>query len=135
MRTMTLITASMILVFLLYFPKGGVSAEQVSHQGMMVDDDGNPNNCIVCHDGLIASEVHSCTVECGFGGSHSISREYPPRSKESGYASVESLREKGIRLYNGKVSCASCHDLKKTTEYHLVMDNSGSDLCFSCHII
>lgn len=135
MRTMALIAVSVMLVFLLYFLKDGYSAEQVSHYGLMVDDDANPNSCLVCHDGQIGPAVHSCNVECGFGGSHSISKEYPPRMQESSYASVGSLQEKGIRLYNGKVGCASCHDLKKTTEYHLVVDNGGSDLCFSCHII
>lgn len=134
MRVMALITASMLLVLLLYFLKDGISAEQIDHHGQMVDYSSDPNDCIVCHDGVIAPESHSCTVECGFGGSHSILKEYPPLMKESSYASVESLQEKGIRLYNGRVVCVSCHDLRKTTKYHLVMDNSGSALCYACHI-
>ena len=54
--------------------------------------------------------------------------------KESFYAPVGSLQGKGIRLFNGKLSCVSCHDLKNSTKYNLVMDNSSSALCFSCHI-
>jgi predicted CXXCH cytochrome family protein len=123
-----------MIIFLLNLLKDGISAEQVDHHGQMVDDSSDPKDCIVCHDGLIAPEAHFCTVECGFGTSHSILKEYPPRMKESSYAPVESLQKKGIRLYNGKVSCVSCHDIKKTTQYHLVMDNSDSTLCFACHI-
>lgn len=135
MRTMALIAATVLLAFLLNLPKDGVSAERVAHYGQMVENNGGPNDCIVCHDGLIAPDAHYCTVECGFGASHSIFKEYPPRSKEGSYAPVESLQEKGMRLFNGKVSCVSCHDLRKSTKYHLIMDNSRSALCFSCHLI
>lgn len=135
MRVKAFVTVSFLLVFLLCLLNVGVSAEQVDHHGQMVDVGGDPRNCTVCHDGLVAQDARYCRVECGFGSSHSILKEYPPRMNESSYAPVESLQEKGIRLFNGKVSCESCHDLKKSTEYHLIMDNSGSVLCFSCHII
>ncbi len=127
------ITAAVLLAVLLNLPQVGVCAEKIAHHGMIVENSGNPYDCIACHDGLVASEAHFCTVECGFGSSHSISKVYPPRFKEDSYAPVESLRENGIRLFNGKVSCASCHDLKNPTKDHLIMDNGGSALCFSCH--
>lgn len=134
MRSIALITVSMLLVLLPFFLKDGMSVEQVDHHGQMVDDSGDPIDCIVCHDGMIAPESHPCIVECGFGGSHPILKEYPPSMKESSYAPAGSLLAKGIRLFNGKLSCVSCHHLKNATKYHLVMDNSNSALCFSCHI-
>ena len=116
-------------------PKAGVFAEPVAHYGLTVDNDGGPYACIVCHDGVTAKPAPYCTVECGFATPHSNLKEYPTRSKESSYAPVESLIGKGIRLFNGTVSCGSCHDLNKATKYHLSVDNSSSSLCFSCHII
>lgn len=130
---MALVTASVMLTFLLYLLKDGVSAEQISHHGQMVDDSGDPNDCIVCHDGIIASYARYCTSECSAVTSHSIFKDYPPRLKERYYAPVESLRVKGIRLFNGKVSCVSCHDLRQSAKYHLIMDNKGDALCLSCH--
>lgn len=134
MRTMALIAVSIVLALLLYLLTDGVYAEQVAHHGQIVDNSGDPKECIACHDGLIAPQAHYCTVECGFGTSHSILKDYPPREKESFYKPVESLQEKGIRLFDGKVICVSCHDLRITTKYHLIIDNSGSALCYSCHI-
>lgn len=135
MRVMTLIWASLLVSFVLHLPKDGVSDERVVHHGQVVDNNGGPSDCITCHDGLTAPTAHFCTVECGFGTSHSVFKEYPPMSKENSYIPAESLQEKGIRLFDGKVSCVSCHDLRKTTKFHLIMDNNGSALCFSCHRI
>ena len=129
-----MVAVSVVLVLLLYVLKTGVGAEQVEHHGQTVDYSDNPNDCIVCHDGIIAPDAGYCTVGCGFSSSHSILKDYPPRQKEDSYVPVESLQGKGIRLFDGKVGCVSCHDLKKTSEYHLVIDNDGSALCYSCHI-
>lgn len=133
MKTVVLVAVSIVLILLLYFMKVGVHAEQVDHHGLTVDYSDDPNDCITCHDGSIAPPARYCTVNCGFSTAHSILKDYPPRQKEQSYAPVESLQEKGIRLFNGKVSCVSCHDLKISTKNHLIMDNNGSVLCFSCH--
>ncbi len=135
MRIMALITASVLIALLLIFLKAGISSEQVVHYGQIIDNDGGPNDCIVCHNGVTARQARFCTVDCGFATPHSIFKEYPPRSKENSYAPAESLQAKGIRLFNGMVSCVSCHDLKKSTKFYLIVDNGGSALCFSCHLI
>lgn len=135
MRVFFLNTTLALSLFLAIIPKIGISSEQISHHGQRVDNNGDPNGCIVCHDGLTAASVHYCTVECGFGSPHPISREYPPKSKESSYTPAESLHQKGIRLYNGKISCVSCHDLGKSTKNHLITDDSDRSFCFSCHRI
>ncbi len=42
-------------------------------------------------------------------------------------------------LVNNKVECSSCHDIHKTKGYSassvqmLLVNNSGSALCFTCH--
>ena len=134
MRVVTLISAFIMLALLLYLLMDGVSAGQVAHHGQTVEDSGDPSDCIVCHDGVIAPEAHYCTTDCSAATAHSILKEYPPRFKERSYAPLGSVLKKGIRLFNGKVSCISCHDLRSSMQYHLIMDNSGSALCFSCHL-
>lgn len=135
MKVLALITLTVMFAFLLYFVKRGGAAEQIAHNGWMVNDSGDPSECIVCHDGSTASIAHYCTVDCSVVTPHSIMKDYPPALKEGSYAPVTSLEEKGIRLFNGKLGCVSCHDLKKKKGAHLIMDNAGSALCFSCHLI
>lgn len=134
MRSLVMFFAFIALILLLNLFMRRASADQVAHSGQIIENSGDPADCIICHDGVIAPEARYCTVDCGFATPHSILKEYPPRFKESSYASLESLQEKGIRLFNGKITCISCHDLKKTTKYHLIMENSGSALCYSCHV-
>lgn len=119
---------------LLFALSGFLYAEQVEHHGQQVEQNGTTTDCIACHDGSIAKNVSVCTVKCGFNDSHSVFKDYPPRGKEGSYVPVNSLQEKGIQLVNGKVACISCHDLKKTGKYRLVIDNEKSRLCFACHI-
>lgn len=134
MRVMALIAFSIMLAFLLYLLKDGVSAGQVEHHGEMVDVTGDPIYCVSCHDGSGgAPNARYCTSNCSAVTSHSILREYPPALKEDSYAPVESLQGKGVRLFDGKTACVSCHDLRNTNPKHLIFDNSGSTLCFSCH--
>lgn len=134
MKSAAATVVSMLLGVALCGPLAGVAAQQAGHYGAIIADDGNPVNCIICHDGQIASPAHFCTVECGFTAPHSILKDYPPRSLQDAYAPLEALKERGIRLFNGKVSCVSCHDLNRDDTYHLIMDNSRSALCLTCHI-
>lgn len=133
MKTMALVLVSLLCALVLTLPQAGVSDGQILHFGQLVDDNGDSYECIACHDGRIAGEAQFCTVECSIGGNHSINAEYPPRLKENEYQPVELVLEKGIRLFNGKTSCASCHNLRTASKFFLVMD--GGKLCFSCHRI
>ena len=136
MRVMALIAFFVMLVFLVYLNNDGVSAEKVYHGGEKVDVSGDPIYCVSCHDGSgAAPDARYCTSSCSAVTSHSILRGYPPVFKEDSYAPAESLQDKGIQLFDGKTACVSCHDLRNTNPKHLIYDNSGSALCFSCHRI
>ncbi len=40
----------------------------------------------------------------------------------------------GVRLFNGFIQCASCHDPHESTNStFLRVDNTGSALCLKCH--
>lgn len=109
-------------------------AADVAHRGAMADPNGSAQHCLSCHDGALASHAATCTVQCGFSASHSILKPYPPRGKERQFAPLQSILKKGIKLENQKVTCISCHNLQGTVKYLLVVDNSKSDLCITCHI-
>jgi predicted CXXCH cytochrome family protein len=108
--------------------------EPVEHHGMTVEANSPAQACISCHDGSVSHVVSFCTVVCDFSTSHSILKNYPPRSKPSEYASASEVQARGIKLVQGQVVCISCHDLRKPGPKHLVMSNEGSALCLTCHI-
>lgn len=133
MRT-TLFLLFLTLGFMLFTLKGISSTENVDHHGHEVEISGDISDCIVCHDGTIASNSSFCIKNCNLNTAHSVAKNYPPQGQEDSYAPVSSIREKGIQLYNGKTTCLSCHNLKNQERFHLVIDNSGSTLCFTCHV-
>jgi len=123
----------LVLLSMLVFAASSAKAEMVEHHGKTIEAGGSPDRCIVCHDGLAAKNVSYCTVNCDFSTSHSILKKYPPEGKRASYAPVAAVRAKGIKFLHGKVTCISCHDLKKQNTFHLIMDEKGR-LCEICHI-
>jgi predicted CXXCH cytochrome family protein len=111
-----------------------VRAEVISHHTAMVEANGPAHLCISCHDGTSAKHVSFCTVKCEFSGSHALLKNYPPARKANAYAPAAVLQAKGLKLENGKVTCISCHDLRKPSRYHLVLENTESRLCLVCHV-
>jgi predicted CXXCH cytochrome family protein len=135
MRTTIITIIVLVVVFIIFFTqKRALHSEQLEHHGQLVQVEADLNDCIVCHDGTIAPNSAYCTVKCNCKSPHSVLKDYPPRGKENQYLPISALEEKGIRLFNGKITCVSCHDLTNPEKYHLVISNSESRLCFSCHI-
>jgi predicted CXXCH cytochrome family protein len=65
---------------------------------------------------------------------HPISVMYDP-SKDGMFNTVASITDAGLKLYDGKVQCASCHNPhNKTNVPFLRKANANSDLCLTCHI-
>lgn len=133
MRT-TLFLLVLTLGFMLFTLMGISSGEKIDHHGHTVVVSGDISDCIVCHDGTIASNTSFCIKNCDYNTAHSVVRNYPPQGQEDSYAPTSSLLEKGIKLYDGKTTCLSCHNLKNQDRFHLAVDNSGSKLCYTCHI-
>lgn len=65
---------------------------------------------------------------------HPISIAYDP-SKDGMFNTAQSVIDAGLKLYDGKVQCASCHNPhNKTNVPFLRKSNASSDLCLTCHI-
>ncbi len=99
-------------------------------------------NCIACHDGMSAKSYHlqvknsprPGNMDMGsVSGSHPIGMEYANYSYSNRvFKNIGTLPEQMI-FVDGKVGCITCHNPLNPEKNHLVMDNTGSRLCFSCH--
>ncbi|NOZ13651.1 MAG: cytochrome c3 family protein [Acidobacteria bacterium] len=100
--------------------------------------DQSSRNCLACHDGTISRNVETGGASWehagGIGLSHPIGVYYADawRKDRKRYHPEASL-PKALRLVNGKIECVTCHDHYSKRKGLLVMDNSGSRLCLSCH--
>jgi predicted CXXCH cytochrome family protein len=100
--------------------------------------------CLSCHnDGSLATKAdvkigtfqHGMALSPGYGaeGTHPIGVKYSQAAKRGGFVPLKQLNPK-IRLFKGKVGCASCHDIYSKLHNRLVMSNEGSKLCLACHV-
>ena len=117
------------------------------------------NLCLSCHDGTIAINSlnnpsnatggNPTMTGTGAGGvmpagtsniGADLTDDHPVNFRYDAalYAADSSLNDPsgltGVRLFNGYVQCASCHDPHESTNAtFLRVDNSGSALCLKCH--
>lgn len=110
--------------------KGGAELDEISA------------NCIACHDGMSAGSPHlrvknspsqaSANLESVLG-SHPIGMNYANYSYSNrAFKKIGTLSSQMV-FVDGKVGCITCHNPLNPERNHLVMDNNGSRLCFSCH--
>lgn len=116
------------------FTAASSPGEIIFHHALMADADGDIAHCLSCHDGTQAKNVHVCLEDCGFQSPHPVTKRYPPRGKEDLFPPAALLSAKGIKLPGDRLSCISCHDIRKNGKYHLVIEKTGSKLCMTCHI-
>ena len=105
-------------------------------------------SCLRCHDGTIAKDATGAVHQerfvhkqnpgmftTGHGRSdHPVGVAYPKIAK--GYYPLPTvLSGWKVRLPDGKVECASCHDPHDNAgqPHMLVMSNARSALCLKCH--
>lgn len=103
--------------------------------------------CLGCHDGTLASNVinrdfyafgaNSKGVPPGHfdrNSDHPVGIDYRlAQLRSRGRLKDPSMLDPAIKLEDGYVSCTSCHNPNSPLRARLVMSNSGSRLCFSCH--
>ncbi len=103
----------------------------VEHHGNAVESETDHSECLSCHDGTVGKQIQYCMQDCASHAVHSVGRTYPPRGMQHEYATPGWLQNRGIRLFDNKVSCISCHDLAKQGKYHLAVETG---LCQTCHV-
>lgn len=107
--------------------------------------------CLSCHDGTLAENILSQDLRAGRGNSQGYFQGQTPANfcRDRGHpigidyrlAQLNNPRglkypsqlDPAVKLRDGFVDCATCHDHNSQIPGKLVMENTGSRLCFSCH--
>ena len=103
--------------------------------------------CLSCHDGVTGVDSYGgvtgtntmqntagwSTVGANYQGVD-ISQEHPISVPPTD-AEVRDTPLNGVLYFGGNVECASCHDVHNQSGFQplLAIDNTGSQLCLSCH--
>jgi predicted CXXCH cytochrome family protein len=103
------------------------------------------NNCLSCHDGVLAKDFNVrvknnpknrvMSLEDIIGG-HPIGMQYKKYvyANPNKYSDDISFSNEMI-FAEGKVGCLTCHNPLNEKKGHLTVNNNSSKLCFACHII
>jgi predicted CXXCH cytochrome family protein len=104
--------------------------------------DGDSRLCLSCHDGTVARSVGAGAEAPGHItlSSHPVGIDYCINPIHRGLTdhtvsfTAPSQLDLRIRLVDGQVACASCHNLYNAEPGRLVISNLRSRLCLSCHV-
>jgi predicted CXXCH cytochrome family protein len=97
--------------------------------------------CLACHDGTLAKAVNHRISDGDIDrvksietikGAHPVGMNYDSFARSKEYVPSKILAA-NIILINGRVGCVSCHNLLGKNDKYLVVENTKSGLCFSCH--
>lgn len=94
--------------------------------------------CLICHDGVTASEVSISVSDTGVlnhqsGSDHPIGTDYAQYANfDTSYTPPEQLPAE-VLLVDGKVGCPTCHVPYDEVHGALVITQQNSKLCFTCH--
>jgi len=125
--------------------------------GTLGDPSGNSKLCLSCHDGTVAlnnfvgngSPADEFAAAYGVDVSNDLSNDHPISfTYDAALVTADQTTNGGVvglndptanpisgMLFGGEMQCASCHDPHNNLNGNfLVMSNSGSALCYTCHI-
>ncbi len=114
-----------------------IGSYQVTDWSGILDD--YSLQCIECHDKYFRmpkDSVGSGTWQHASSNlNHPVGVHYiESLSGRAREFNPQSLLPKEIRLFNGKIGCGTCHNVYSKEKSMLVMSNSRSRLCLTCHI-
>lgn len=115
-------------------PQGWDSGEDFSlHMRMTTDDD--LTSCGKCHNGSVAHNITSTTLGIDLRDDHPISIPYAGLDTDNRFFKAvdnPSGFNNGVKLYDGMIECASCHDIHDT-ETKMLLRVDADVLCSTCH--
>lgn len=101
----------------------------------------NMESCGQCHRGdkRRIPGLHDIGL-AAFGQSlnddHPVSIDYPPPWRDPKFHAlpVDGVFSNGVRLFDGRVECASCHDVHNPQNAPFLRESArGAQLCLTCH--
>ena len=123
---------------------GDINPDSEAEKEIFVGEvDGESRNCLSCHDDVtvtVPSFNESSMQRANRWNKmtdHPIGMEYSRVAMSGTYRAKSYVyplnQDIGIRLFEGKVGCGSCHSPYSNQKSNLVMENRKSELCKQCH--
>ncbi len=109
-------------------------ADKAMHMRMNAED--NIESCGKCHNGQVAHDITVKVLGTDLLNDHPISMRYAglsfadpdfrPLDNPTGF-------DNGVKLYDGNVECATCHDIHNP-QNELLLRAKAEVLCLTCHV-
>lgn len=118
------------------FKPMGWSSDKQATLHMKLGADSDVNSCGKCHDGNVAHDIRVKTIGTDLRDDHPISIRYAGLAIDNpGFRTADGPWgfDNGVTLYDGRVECASCHDIHKPSSPMLLRVEPGV-LCATCHL-
>ncbi len=115
-------------------PKTWNSGDDMSlHMKLSATDD--LNSCGKCHDGSVAHDIRQKAIGTDLKDDHPISIRYAGLDRDiPGFKTADSPQgfNNGIKLFDGNIECATCHDIHNP-DLRMLLRTDGEKLCITCH--
>jgi predicted CXXCH cytochrome family protein len=114
----------------------GLASECIAAPAELAELDQVSSACIACHNGSTGSAAGFCLQLQGDKNpnGHVVSVSYANSTKRnSGLRPAANLPVELV-LYEGKITCVTCHGSDPHGSAPLAIANSGSALCRACHL-
>ena len=120
---------------IIHKPSGWDSGNDMSlHMRLSATDD--LNSCGKCHDGTsVAHSIEHKSLGTDLRNDHPISIRYAGLDLNiKGFRAADSPPgfKNGVRLFEGNIECATCHDIHNP-DSPMLLRTSGDTLCNTCH--
>ena len=119
---------------IVHTPAGWNSGDDMSlHMRLSSSDD--LNSCGKCHDGTVAHDIRTKAIGTNLRDDHPISIRYAGLgSGIAGFRATDDPQgfDNGLRLYDGYIECATCHDIHNP-DSPMLLRTDGETLCSTCH--
>lgn len=120
---------------IVFKPMGWSTSKQATLH-MKIGASSDINHCGKCHDGDIAHDIGIKTIGTDLQDDHPISIRYAGFANDNpNFRTVDGPGgfDNGVKLYDGMVECASCHDIHNP-QARMLLRVERSILCSTCHI-
>lgn len=107
---------------------------------MRINPSDDIESCGKCHNGQIAHDISVKMIGTDLSNDHPISMRYAGLDEGRGVRDIDFRPpdhaagfDNGVKLYNGNVECATCHNVHNPTN-ELLLRAEAETLCFTCHL-
>lgn len=123
-------------VDMVVFKPATFNPEEDTAMHMRINAGDDIESCGKCHNGQVAHDIAVKVIGTDLKNDHPISMQYAGLDfKDPDFRPPDSTAgfDNGVKLYDGKVECATCHNVHNP-QNELLLRAKAEVLCFTCHI-